>query len=106
MPNDVEHRLDALALIVVAECVSWYGVVTANYLGSAIENSIWAVAFAAIAIGLGRLLPDFHGPVRMVSPSRSSGSQAICRFSRPSTSRCTLSDGGRNCRRRQAAAAA
>ena len=56
----------ALALIVVAECVSWYGVVTANYLGSAIENSIWAVAFAAIGIGLGRLLPDFDGPVRIV----------------------------------------
>ncbi len=55
----------ALALIVVAECVSWYGVVTANYLGSAIENSIWAVAFSAIAIGLGRLLPDFDGPVRV-----------------------------------------
>ncbi len=56
----------ALALIVVAECVSWYGVVTANYLGSAIENSIWAVAFAVIEIGLGRLLPDFYGPARVI----------------------------------------
>lgn len=55
----------AMALIVVAECVSWYGVVTANYLGSAIENSIWGIAFAAIGIGLGRLLPDFDGPMRV-----------------------------------------
>ena len=39
---------------------------TTNYLGNAIENSIWAVAFAAIAIGLCRLLPDFDGPVRVV----------------------------------------
>jgi hypothetical protein len=56
----------ALALIVIAECVSWYGVVTANYLGSAIENSIWGVAFAVIGIGCGRLLLDFDGSVRVV----------------------------------------
>src|SRR3954467_12838306 len=31
-------------LILIAECFSWYGVVTTNYLGNAIENSIWAVA--------------------------------------------------------------
>src|SRR5687768_12227855 len=30
-------------LIVVAECFSWHAVLTKNYLGNAIENSIWAV---------------------------------------------------------------
>ena len=34
-----------LPLIVIAECCSWYAVLTTNYLGNAIENSIWAVAF-------------------------------------------------------------
>ncbi len=53
-------------LILVAECYSWHAVLTTNYLGNAIENSIWAVAFFAIAIGLGRLLPDVDGPVRAV----------------------------------------
>ncbi len=53
-------------LILVAECFSWYGVVTTNYLGNAIENSIWAVAFFLVGIGLCRLLPEFHGPVRVV----------------------------------------
>jgi len=51
-------------LIVVAECFSWYAVLTKNYLGNAIENSIWAVAFFLVGIGLCRLLPEFHGPVR------------------------------------------
>ena len=51
-------------LIVVAECFSWYAVLTKNYLGNAIENSIWAVAFFFVGIGLCRLLPQFHGPVR------------------------------------------
>ena len=56
----------ALALVLIAECISWYGVLTANYLGGAIENSIWAIAFSVVAIGLARLLPDFDGPVRIV----------------------------------------
>jgi hypothetical protein len=53
-------------LILVAECFSWYGVLTTNYLGNAIENSIWAVAFLLVGIGLCRLLPEFDGPVRAV----------------------------------------
>ena len=53
-------------LIVIAQCFSWYAVLTTNYLGSAIENSIWAVAFFIAGIGLCRLLPEFDGPVRVV----------------------------------------
>jgi hypothetical protein len=53
-------------LILIAECFSWYAVLTTNYLGHAIENSIWAVAFFLVGIGLCRLLPEFDGPVRVV----------------------------------------
>ena len=53
-------------LILIAEGFSWYAVLTTNYLGSAIENSIWAIAFFAVGIGLCRSLPDFDGPVRVV----------------------------------------
>ena len=55
-----------LPLILIAECFSWHAVLTTNYLGNAIENSIWAVAFFIIGIGLCRLLPEFDGPVRAV----------------------------------------
>lgn len=51
-------------LIIVAEICSWYAVLTTNFLGNAIENSLWAVAFFLVGIGLGRLLPEFQGPVR------------------------------------------
>jgi hypothetical protein len=51
-------------LILLAECFSWYAVLTKNYLGNAIENSIWAVAFFTVGIALCRLLPEFNGPVR------------------------------------------
>src|SRR6185437_12868217 len=53
-------------LILIAECFSWYAVLTTNYLGNAIENSIWAVAFFVVGIGLCRLLPEFDGLVRVV----------------------------------------
>jgi hypothetical protein len=52
-------------LILIAECFSWYAVLTTHYLGNAIENSIWAVAFFVVGVGLCRLLPEFHGPVRV-----------------------------------------
>jgi hypothetical protein len=53
-------------LILIAECFSWYAVLTKHYLGNAIENSIWAVAFFIVGIGLCRLLPEFDGEVRVI----------------------------------------
>lgn len=61
----VNAAMAILPLIVIAECFSWYAVLTRNFLLNAIENSLWAVAFFIIAIGLCRLLPEFNGPVRM-----------------------------------------
>jgi hypothetical protein len=53
-------------LILIAECFSWYAVVTTKYLYNAIENSLWAVAFFIAGIGLCRLLPEFNGAARVV----------------------------------------
>lgn len=53
-------------LILIAECFSWHAVLTRNYLAHAIENSLWAVAFFIIGVGLCRLLPEFDGLVRVV----------------------------------------
>jgi hypothetical protein len=55
-----------LPLILIAECFSWYAVVTTNYIFNAIENSLWAVAFFLIGIGLCRLMPEFGGVMRVV----------------------------------------
>ena len=53
-------------LILIAECFSWHAVVTTNYLGNAIENSIWAVAFFIAGVGICRLLPEFDGGLRVI----------------------------------------
>jgi hypothetical protein len=53
-------------LIIIAECFSWYAVLTTHYLYNAIENSLWAVAFFAVGVGLCRLLPEFEGEVRVI----------------------------------------
>jgi hypothetical protein len=54
-----------VVLVLIAECFSWYGVLTTNYLGNAIENSLWAIAFCAVGLGFVRLLPEFDGTVRV-----------------------------------------
>ena len=53
-------------LILVAQGFSWYAVLTTNYLGHAVENSIWAATFFVVGVGLCRLVPEFDGPVRVV----------------------------------------
>ena len=53
-----------LPVIVIAEICSWYAVLTKNFLFNAIENSLWAVTFLVIGVGLGRLIPEFEGVVR------------------------------------------
>jgi len=60
----VNAALVIVPLILIAEGFSWHAVLTRNYLGNAIENSIWAVAFFIVAVGLCRLLPEFDGAVR------------------------------------------
>lgn len=58
--------LAIVPLICLAQCCCWYGVLTTNSLYHAIENSIWAVAFFFIGLGLCLLLPEFDGLVRLV----------------------------------------
>src|SRR5882672_10633282 len=51
----VNAALVIVPLIIVAECFSWYAVLTTNYLFNAIENSLWAVAFLIVGVALARL---------------------------------------------------
>jgi hypothetical protein len=53
-------------LILIAECFSWHAVLTKNYLGNAIENSMWAVSFFIVGVGLFRLFLEIEGPVAVV----------------------------------------
>jgi hypothetical protein len=53
-------------LIILAECFSWYAVITTNYLGNTIENSLWAVSFTLIAVALARLTAEFRGLFRVL----------------------------------------
>jgi hypothetical protein len=65
--SDTVRNVSAIIvpLIVLAEGFSWYAVVTTNYLGNTIENSLWAVSFLLIVVALVRLLGDFRGLVRI-----------------------------------------
>ena len=63
-----------LPLIAVAECCSWYAVITTDYLGNVLENSLWTVTFALVAIALVRLVVRFRGPVQWAIAAAALGS--------------------------------
>src|SRR3954454_11587358 len=67
-------------LILIAECLSWYAVLIRNYLVNAIENWLWAVAFFIIGVGLCRLLPEFHGVVRVLLATAIAGIAGFLAF--------------------------
>ena len=48
-------------LIALAECCSWHAVISTNFLGNILENSLWTATFALIAIALIRLAFSFRG---------------------------------------------
>ena len=67
-------------LIVLAECCSWYAVITTNYLGNVLENSLWALTFALVAAALLRLLASFRGLVRLLITGAAIGAAAYVVF--------------------------
>jgi hypothetical protein len=60
-------------LIALAEACSWYAVISTNFLGNVLENSIWTVAFSLIGVALLRLLLSFRGPMRLVLAAAAGG---------------------------------
>lgn len=67
-------------LILIAECYSWYAVITTNYIGNIIENSLWAVTFLLIAVALSSLLTKFTGVVRRAISAKILGIAAYASF--------------------------
>jgi hypothetical protein len=67
-------------LILVAECCSWYAVITTNYLGNVLENSLWTATFLLIGMALIRLVPRFHGVVRLTLAAIAAGVAGYCVF--------------------------
>jgi hypothetical protein len=53
-------------LIVLAECCSWYAVISTDFLGNVLENSVWTVTFALIAIALARICLSFRGVAQWI----------------------------------------
>ena len=67
-------------LLVLAECCSWYAVITTNYLGNVLENSLWAVTFALVAAALLRLASSFRGLARLLIAGAAVGASAYVAF--------------------------
>jgi hypothetical protein len=48
-------------LILLAECFSWYAVISTHYLGNTCEESLWALTYTLIGLSLFSLMGHFKG---------------------------------------------
>ncbi|HRH93057.1 MAG TPA: hypothetical protein PKV72_00830 [Candidatus Peribacteria bacterium] len=53
-----------VCIIAMAECCSWYAVITTSYIGNAVEESLWAIAAVFLFVQLYRLMRGM--PARLV----------------------------------------
>jgi hypothetical protein len=60
-------------VVALAEACSWYAVITTNYLGNVLENSLWTAAFVLIAIALLDLLNWYRGTVKLALMAAAAG---------------------------------
>lgn len=54
-------------LILMAECCSWYAVITTNYFGNTIEESTWTLTYFLIAVSLFVLTHWLRGRLRAIT---------------------------------------
>src|ERR1700751_606939 len=67
-------------LIALAEICSWYAVISTNFLGNVLENSLWTIAFALVAAALIRLAASFRGIVRSIIVVTAAGAAGYVLF--------------------------
>jgi len=67
-------------LIAAAEIFSWYAVISTNFLGNVLENSLWTIAFTLVAAALIRLAASFHGVVRWIVVLTAAGAAGYVLF--------------------------
>ena len=59
--------LQVIALLSIAQCLCWYGLITRNNMGHVIEESLWAFTFAMVGVALGVCAPHLNGIWREIS---------------------------------------
>src|SRR5215469_9756501 len=64
----------------LAELCSWYAVISTNFLGNVLENSLWTIAFVLVATALIRLAASFHGIVRWMIIATAAGAGGYVLF--------------------------
>ena len=67
-------------LIALAEACSWYAVISANFLGNVLENSLWTITFALVGAALIRLAARFRGAARWIIAATAAGTGAYVLF--------------------------
>jgi hypothetical protein len=60
-------------MVVLAEACSWYAVITTNYLGNVLENSLWTAIFVLVGLALLDLVNWYRGVVQWILAAAAAG---------------------------------
>ena len=69
-----------MPLIVMAEGCSWFAVITTDYIGNVLENSLWTLTYLLVGIGLARLSYRFRGIVQRILAATAAGMAGYVTF--------------------------
>ena len=80
--SDTARNISRLIVpfIVLAETCSWYAVISTNFLGNVLENSLWTVTFTLVAVALARLAISFRGVVQLIIAATAAGAAGYVLF--------------------------
>lgn len=67
-------------LIALAEACSWYAVISTNFLGNVLENSLWTVTFTLVGVALVRLAASFRGLAQFMIATAAVGAAGYVLF--------------------------
>lgn len=69
-----------LIFILVAETCSWYAVVTTNYIGNVIEESLWGITYLSVGFSIARVWFHLKGPMKLAALFSTLGCMAYVLF--------------------------
>lgn len=66
--------IPVIVMLTVAQVLCWFGLITLNHVGHAIEESLWAITFTAVGLAMAVCAPNLTGTWQTVAY----GGTALC----------------------------
>ena len=59
--------IPVIIMLTIAQILCWFGLITLNHVGHAIEESLWAITFATVGVAMATCAPNLEGTWQSVA---------------------------------------